>query len=266
MYRVVIVEDEDMIRRRLVYAIPWAEMDCCVVGEARNGLEGIEEIRDKQPDIVFVDINMPVMDGLQMLERTHDWPFSAIILTGYSDFEYARRAIDCGVRAYLLKPLSIEEIREAVSTAKQDHRAKEVYYSSLKQDDELMNASPLREYEKNPVEAAIVRDMITYIQEHYAEKILMQDLVKFFHYSETFLNRRFKEATGITFNEYLNRFRIQQSLALIRQGENRPGTLAMRCGFGDYKYFGSVFHKYMGCSVKDYQKLLERDKNSAQNG
>lgn len=256
MYRVVIAEDEDMIRKGLVYSIPWSKMECSVVGEARNGREGIEEIRKKKPDIVVTDINMPVMDGLTMLEQTAEFLYSAIILTGYSDFEYAKKAISFGVKAYLLKPLNMEEIWEAVEAAKRDCRVKGAYITSLKQKEELKQASPVKEYQKNPVEEALVRSMLSYIEENYGRKVLMQDVVDTFHYSETFLNRKFKDATGITFNEYLNRFRIQKALEFMQQEEMNINGIAWKCGFGDYKYFGSVFRKYMGCSPKEYLKSI----------
>ena len=63
MYKVVIIEDEEMIRKGLVYSIPWTDIGCTVVGQGRNGLEGIEQIRLHQPDIVIADINMPLLSG-----------------------------------------------------------------------------------------------------------------------------------------------------------------------------------------------------------
>ena len=68
MYKVLIVEDEDIIRKGLLFMVNWQEADCVVVGEAVDGLEGLEKIRETNPDIVVVDINMPVKDGLSMLE------------------------------------------------------------------------------------------------------------------------------------------------------------------------------------------------------
>lgn len=256
MYRVMIAEDEDMIRKGLIYSVPWPEMECSVVGEARNGIEGIEEIRQKKPDIVVADINMPLMDGLTMLEKTAEIFYSAILLTGYSDFEYARKAISFGVKAYLLKPLNLEEMRQAVELAKRDCRVRGAYITSLKQKEELKQASPVKEYQKNPVEEALVRSMLFYIEGNYGRKILMQDVVDTFHYSETFLNRKFKDATGITFNEYLNRYRIQKALEFMKQEELSINDIAWKCGFGDYKYFGAVFRKYMGCSPKEYKNAI----------
>ena len=257
MYKLMIGEDEEPIRRGLVYTIPWKKMDCCVVGEARNGMEGAQLIREKHPDIVLVDINMPVMDGLTMLRETRDCSYSAIILTGYSDFEYARQAIECRVTAYLLKPLCLEEIEDAVKRAKEARKIAEVYTSTLENRERLKEASPIRSYGKNGMETAVAAEMLAYIEQNYSRKILMQDLVSELHYSETFLNKRFKESTGITFNEYLNRYRIQRSLDLIAGGETNPSVLAECCGFGDYKYFNQVFRKYMGCSPREYAKAIQ---------
>ena len=88
MYKVVIVEDEEMILKGLVYSIPWADIGCTVVGQGRNGVEGMEQILLHRPDIVIVDINMPILSGTDMLRQTHaDYCYSAIILSGYSSFE-----------------------------------------------------------------------------------------------------------------------------------------------------------------------------------
>ena len=118
MYSVILVEDEDIIRRGIRNSVPWEEFNCSVVGEARNGEEGGALIAERNPDIVITDINMPVEDGLQMIARTKDtYDYVAIILTGYSDFEYAREAIRNGVSYYVLKPLDMEEMKEALERA-----------------------------------------------------------------------------------------------------------------------------------------------------
>ena len=70
MHKVLIVEDEDIMRKGLMFMAKWQEVDCIVVGEAVNGQDGLEKIQKYQPDIVIVDINMPVMDGLEMLEKS----------------------------------------------------------------------------------------------------------------------------------------------------------------------------------------------------
>ena len=193
---------------------------------------------------------------LQNAGEFEDCRITAIILTGYSDFSYAREAIRFRVTDYQLKPLDMEELRSAVEKAKADCQVKDAYISSLKEKKELKEVSAMGDLRKNPVEKVLVKEMVAYIEENYGKKVLMQDVVDKFHYSETFLNKRFKESTGITFNEYLNRYRMQKSLEMLQKGEENLNTIAWKCGFGDYKYFGSVFRKYVGRSPKEYVKAI----------
>lgn len=89
MYRVLLVEDEEIIRKGIRYSVPWEECGCSVVGEAENGAVGEEKIAELQPDIVITDITMPVKSGLEMIADTREkFNYIAIILTGYSEFEY----------------------------------------------------------------------------------------------------------------------------------------------------------------------------------
>ena len=113
--RIVIVEDEGAIREGLVKMIN-SRTDYQVVGICRNGVEGIAAIEKEKPDCVITDIRMEEMDGLEMLQILHDkmiMPYS-ILLSGYSDFEYARKALRLGAEEYLLKPVSIDVLETSL--------------------------------------------------------------------------------------------------------------------------------------------------------
>lgn len=254
MYKVLLAEDEDIIRKGILFTVPWTELDCTVIAEVRNGQEGITEIKNKKPDIVIVDINMPIVDGLDMIRDTIEaYDYSAIILSGYSEFEYARKALEYGVTGYLLKPLQIDEMKEAIHRAKRECEVKKAYLSKINTKEQWKSISILKEYHTVPVDDQVVENMLQYIYEHYQEKITMQDLVHSLNYSDTFLNRKFKEALGTTFIEYLNRYRIQKAIEMIKDGDLPMQEIAWQCGIGDYKYFGKVFRKYVGCSPKEYR-------------
>lgn len=117
MHKVVIVEDEELVRRGIVTAVNWASADCEVVGEAASGAEGIEVIRSSHPDIVVTDIRMPGMDGLEMIRRLREEGCEAkfILLTAYSDFSYAQKAVKLGAVDYLLKPFHDGELEAAAA-------------------------------------------------------------------------------------------------------------------------------------------------------
>ena len=118
MYRVLLVEDEEIIRKGIRYSVPWEEYGCSVVAEAENGAVGEEKIAELRPDIVITDITMPVKSGLEMITDTREeYKYIAIILTGYSEFEYAQQAIRNGVSDYVLKPLDMDEMGAALEKA-----------------------------------------------------------------------------------------------------------------------------------------------------
>jgi two-component system, response regulator YesN len=252
MYKVMIAEDEDIIRKGLVYSIPWAQMDCSVVAEVRNGVEGIEKIKETKPDILLVDVNMPIMDGLEMICNTYEtYDYSAIILSGYSNFEYAQKAICYGVMGYLLKPLKTDELKDAVSRAKKECEVRRAFISRQLSREDWKHLNLFGEIQEKP-EDDVVRQMLDFIEKHYRSKVVLQDVVDHLHYSETFLSKRFKKATGTSFIDYLNRYRIQKALTLLQEGHDTVQEIAWKCGIGDYKYFGTVFKKYIGCSPKEY--------------
>lgn len=258
MYKLLVVEDEDIIRKGLLYTIKWSELNCSIVGEARNGVEGEEAIRQMQPDIVIADITMPVKDGLEMIRDTiEEFDYAAIILSGYSEFEYAKSAIEYGVTAYLLKPLNTEELKKTILSAQKKIEERRRYRGQREEVLKTLAVDLLpREDVKDTADEAVGK-MLEYLKKHYSEKILMSDLEKYCNYSGVVLNRRFKAQTGSTFNEYLNRYRIHMAVSMLRGGVS-VHEVSTVCGFSEYKYFNTVFRKYVGYSPKDFIAILHR--------
>lgn len=129
MYKVLLVEDEDIIRNGLKYTFDWVKSDCTIIGEASNGVEGKGKIAELEPDIVILDVNMPIMNGIEMLSECSDkkYIFSSIIISGYDEFKYAQSAIKYGVSEYLLKPVDHEELFQALEKAKISIKEKKNY-------------------------------------------------------------------------------------------------------------------------------------------
>ena len=115
--RIVIVEDEIKIRNGLSRLLS-AHENTEVVGKAKNGREGIELIEELRPDLVVTDIQMPEMNGLDMLDELKEKGIKchSIILTGYAEFDYARRAVSAGADDYLLKPITVDDVERVLLT------------------------------------------------------------------------------------------------------------------------------------------------------
>jgi len=107
MYKLVIIDDEPIIRAGLRTIVDWASFDIEICGESENGLDGLSLCRDLKPDIAIVDLKMPGMDGIEMIEEARCLGIKTdfIVLSGYSDFTYAQKATEFGVRSYLVKPI-----------------------------------------------------------------------------------------------------------------------------------------------------------------
>lgn len=116
MYRILVVDDEKFIRKSICNRMKWEQFGIEVAGEASNGQEALEQIERLHPQIVLVDIRMPVMDGIALIsEAKRCCPqVYFIIMSAYNDFEYARKAIQLGVKDYILKPVKISELEEVL--------------------------------------------------------------------------------------------------------------------------------------------------------
>ncbi|CQR57820.1 response regulator transcription factor [Paenibacillus riograndensis] len=123
--RLVLIDDEKGIVEGLKKIIGRYLPECKVVGEAYNGLEGFELIQRLRPDIVITDIRMPVADGLDMIKMLEDNKIQTkfILLSGYADFEYARRGMKLGVQFYINKPVEEEELHDSVNRVMETIRA-----------------------------------------------------------------------------------------------------------------------------------------------
>ncbi|MBN2658547.1 MAG: helix-turn-helix domain-containing protein [Spirochaetales bacterium] len=241
--KVLVVEDEKLIRDEICLTTPWDRFSCEVVGAASNGLEGEDLFHRLQPDIVVTDIRMPGLSGIEMLKNIN--PPAALILTGHSDFEYARSAIKLGVKDYILKPVDDKEFYDALG------RISEKLITSRR------DIQSFREYIGQPEgdkQDYYTRQAVEFIEANYPRQISLVDAADYCGISESYLSRLFKERTGSSFQVYLRHYRLKKALELMQDRNRRINEIARETGFRDMSYFGSEFRKYAGMSPSEYQK------------
>lgn len=258
MYKIVIVEDEELIRKGLQYTFNWLDYDCVVVGDAKNGKEGIEAIMDLNPDIVITDIKMPILDGLEMLSKFKNDDFETIVITGYAEFDYAKKAIKENVSDFILKPIDHNELAKALEKIVKKIKNKNMLNTISKSVGSFSDISILDSemYFKNTnYETWFIPKVLKYIEKNFSKKISVNDIADELEISSTYLNRKFKKETNYTFNSFLNKYRIQKSLEYIREEKLLIYEIANEVGFTEYKYFSRVFKKYLNHSPSDFMKL-----------
>ncbi|SDP37994.1 response regulator transcription factor [Selenomonas ruminantium] len=233
MLRIVLVEDEDIIRRGLVETVDWEAMGAEIAGEAADGEEALPLIRELRPDVLITDIRMNNMDGLELARRLRAENIlpRLVFLTSYTDFEYVREALRLQAADYLLKPVDDADLARLMC------KLGAVQQEKLPFEQEMTGAAD----SKNPYVRAVWQAITANYQNHISlEQVAEEQLV-----SVSYLSRKLKEETGDTFGTLLAKYRLQQAVRLLRTGRLRVYEVAGQTGFGDYKNFCQVFRRYL---------------------
>lgn len=245
MYRVVLFDDEKIIVDGLTRVIKWADYNCEVVGAAYDAAGGAALIRRLKPHIVFTDIKMPDQDGLTMLAGLKsEFPEMQIaVLTGYRDFNYAQEAIKLGVTRFLLKPSKMDELHEALSAMKER-------LDKLPPDAAAGEDEPCLDRHAG---SFIVNQATAYIEEHYAQKLTLQEVADKCYVSQWHLSKLINKYTGNTFYELLNNVRIEKAKALLNDPKLKIGDIVDMVGYSDAAHFSRVFKRIVGVSANEYR-------------
>lgn len=258
MYKVLVVEDEDLIRKGLVYIFDWIKHDCVVIGEASNGCEALDFIAKNRPDIIVTDIKMPIMDGLELLENLQKEPIETIIISGYAEFDYAKKAIQYGVAEYLLKPIDHNQLSKVVEGATTRIREKlmsTMVNEKIKTLDELRLIDVEFYYNYSSYCSRYTPKVLELIKDNFSRKMSIDFIADQLEVSPAYLSKKFKEDTRHTFNDFLNRYRIQIAMDYMFESDMKIYQIAEVVGYSEYKYFSQVFKNYLGYSPSEFQQL-----------
>lgn len=245
MNRVLIVDDEYYIRQMLRVAIGWEEIGYEIAGEAEDGLSALREIERTRPDVVLVDINIPKLFGLELIERiTKEYPgISVVILSAYDKFAYAQQAVRMGVFEYLLKPIDPEAIQQTfvrlqsrIDKSRQQHGG------------EAPRASG---------EDPLSRRVRAVILENFRDpEFSPASLASILHVNPNHMSRVYRQETGGTIMDELIETRMAEARRLMDESPAMPvGEVARLTGYADPLYFSKAFKKKFGVSPQQIRKL-----------
>lgn len=237
----MIIDDEISARKLLQASIDWEGLGLEFAGEASSGIEAINIIDDIRPDIVFVDIFMPFMNGIEFIKlATQRYPeLIVIVLTGFDDFEYARQCVSLPVVEYLLKPVVRGEIQDVLTKViEKMNRSEQPGFTVEKEEDSA--------------DATGMEQISQYLSENFTDSAInLASVAKQFGFNASYLSRKFKQETGMSFVEYLMKCRMERAIELARSN-NKMFRTATEVGIPDPNYFGRCFKKYTGVSYSEY--------------
>ena len=238
--RVLLVDDEIMIREGFKRLFDWQAHDCEVVGEAGDGMEALTKIDTLRPDIVIMDINIPIMNGLKVIQlsRIKQLNTAFVIVSGYDDFSYCREALRLQITDYILKPVNYEEFGTCIDNLK----------ISLFEQRVSAAAEPEKQEER------AITGITRYLQEHLAEEISLSVLAEQFHLNPQYISQLFKSEIGVNFLAYLTNIRMEKAKKLLLSTSLSIAEVAEQSGYGDYRVFTKAFKKSEGITPSQYRR------------
>lgn len=238
--RVLLVDDEIMIREGFKRLFDWDAHGCEVVGEAADGMEAISQIDALRPDIVIMDINLPVMNGLKVIQlsRIKHQDVAFVIVSGYDDFAYCREALRLQITDYILKPVNYEEFGSCINNLKIS----------------LFERRVSTEEKTEAQEERTITGITRYMQEHLAEEMSLTVLSEEFHLHPQYISQLFKNEIGVNFLAYLTNVRMEKAKKLLLSTSLSITEIAEQSGYWDYRVFTKVFKKSEGVTPSQYRR------------
>jgi len=231
MKKILICDDEAIIRQGIHRIVESALTDV-EIREADNGMEGYKTMAVWNPDVVIADIRMPVMDGLAMIEQAVQDGISTeyVAISAYRDFEYARTAIRCGVKEYILKPVNRFELTDCLK----------------KLLGEECVAADHEEKTALPAEEGSIGRAIHFIENNFYRNISLEEVSQEVHMNTNYFSTPFKRQTGMKYIDYLTDLRMEKARNLILNTDLKITNIAQMVGYASTKHFARLYKKKYG--------------------
>lgn len=272
MWKLLIADDEPKIRKGLRNSLNWAEIGVEIIGEAEDGEIALEIVRSKHPDIILLDICMPFINGLQLIEKVKQEYDECImiVVTGHDEFSYARQALRLGVFDYVLKPVSREQLYNVVIKAIDEINSiknRNKYYkwaqNQLSQNYKILKEKFMNEWLENHFSSSEIREQLDYYQVKFADKTGM------------LLVKPVEKNSMVEMDDWDNNllmFAIQNVIEELVENlqpnivfrDNKDNIVALTGipNISDWfqlkDKFESCMEKYLDKSIRVYQKVIEK--------
>lgn len=235
--KILIIDDEPKIRNGLSNLLTRRE-GWEVAGAYENAADALKYLAVNQVDVMITDIKMPEISGLELIARIRerDKKTAIIILSGYSNFQFAQRAIELGVSRYLTKPTNPREL-----------------ICVLEETEKKLGGKQEKEEDSGKIPNLFEQKAADYIKLNYSEKISIKEIADQLYLSPNYLSELFKKHTGKTISEYLTDYRLEKACQLLDHAEYRVGDVSGMVGIHDGRYFSNMFKKKYGMTPTEYR-------------
>lgn len=235
--KVLIVDDEGYMLEYLKKLTDWEKLGFSQVLTARGGSIARDILRDQKPELLITDIKMPKISGLDLVRiiEENQYPTKAIIVSGYSEFDYAQQAVRYGVTEYLVKPILKEDFENTLK------RVTEKYFQTGQDTTGQDSISWIKQY----------------IEENYNKNLSLEVLGELVHLHPAYLSRVFKEETGKNLSAYITDVKMEKAAELLQENL-RVREVMEQVGYQKSQYFSKIFKEKFGMTPKEYKNAFAR--------
>ncbi|OPJ60414.1 response regulator transcription factor [Clostridium oryzae] len=259
MPNILIVDDQKFERDGVTALIKKFNYDLNI-SQAENGEKGLECIKNNAVNILFTDIKMPFMDGLELSKKAIEMrpDIKIIIFSGYSEFDYAKKAIALGVIDYILKPINIQEFKYVIEKV-----INKVLFDEKKvKNNESVNSTLDRANACNcdnninidNLNNREIQNVIAYIHDNYSEDICLDSLAEKVYLTPSYLSYVFKKEVGISLIKYITSYRMQKAKELLEKSNMKIVEICKSVGYSNVSYFCQNFKNNYGISPEKYRR------------
>ncbi|MBO5094684.1 MAG: response regulator [Lachnospiraceae bacterium] len=242
MYKALIIDDERPVQIAIHKLGNWSKYHIHLPETANNGKEALLAMRELHPDLCFVDMQMPIMNGMEYLQKASaEFPGTQfIIISGYDDFKYAHSAIKYGACDYLLKPIVGDDLNAAIERA-------------------ILKIDPQADFSEEAAPDAISPEEVVgiikeYIDQNYNQNIKISMFTSKYFFSKEYLSKLFKSKYGCGIYTYVQEVRMQRAKDLLLNPNIKVQHISERLGYADNHYFSKAFKNYYGLSPSQFRK------------
>lgn len=259
MIRVLVVDDEKIVRKGIVALLPWGSFDMKVAGEAENYEKALEFLQSNTVDLLFTDLTMPGKSGIDLIKEVRSrYPsMGIVVLTCHQDFNYIQEVLRLGAVDYIVKTqLELEPVEEILgriaARIKNDRisgRQPELHHTRSA----LLDSRYSEEVNES------IRNALDYIENNLTRRISQDEAAKTANMSKGYFSHCFKEVVGKLFVEYVKELKMKKAKELLLDSNRPVYWIAEQLGFQDEKYFSRIFREYTGLLPTELRSMRDRN-------
>lgn len=258
MYRLIVVDDDVDTVNNISKDYPWEQSSFSLSASFQDGKSALDWLKSNTVDLILCDIKMPRMNGIELARQLHSMHRreKIIFISGYKDFEYARKALEYGVSSYCIKPVTFREMQKTIQTISEKLDAENREWPAE-------NTESKTEEKNHSVSDVKLERIHRYVGQYYASVTLKQ-LAEYLQMNTSYLSYYFKNKTGKKLFDYITEVRLNAALELLKIGTSlNLAEVAEKVGYINAVSFSRSFKKQFGVPPSEVQKdfdITEKNK------